>query len=174
MNHDKKWETKTRLLLHCGTQWSYISEELVKKMNLKPISKNLLTSYIFGITKPNNIKFLVVELGILLNNGFAINIKANVVPYVTRLFENKLINNKSIKKYFKNTSWLTHRHQVKTWCWSTYWKRLLCWHNINEKNHFQGWAMFVRSEIRIDPLWQNTIWRFIRSWKLIGSINLLF
>ena len=29
MNHDKKCETKTRLLLDCGSQQSYISKEFV-------------------------------------------------------------------------------------------------------------------------------------------------
>ena len=36
MNHDKKCETKTGLLQDYGRQRSYISKELVKKMNLKP------------------------------------------------------------------------------------------------------------------------------------------
>ena len=97
MNHDGKCETKTRLLLDCGAQRSYISEELVKKMNLKPISKNLLFVYTFGTTKPKNIESPVIELGILLNNGFTTNIKANVVPNVTGSFERKPVNNKSIK-----------------------------------------------------------------------------
>ena len=97
MNHDGKCETKTRLLLDCGAQRSYISEELVKKMNLKPISKNLLFVYTFGTTKPKNIESPVIELGILLNNGFTTNIKANVVPNVTGSFERKPVNNKSMK-----------------------------------------------------------------------------
>ena len=52
MNHNEKCETKPRLLLDCGAQRSsYISEELVKKMNLKPANKNLLIVYTFGTTK---------------------------------------------------------------------------------------------------------------------------
>ena len=98
VNHDGKRETKTRLLLDCVAQRSYISEELVKKMNLKPINKNLLIVYTFGTTKPKNIESPVVELGILLNNSFTINIKANVVPNVTGSFERKPVNNKSIKE----------------------------------------------------------------------------
>ena len=43
----------------------------------------------------------MVELGILLNNSFTVNIKANVVPNVTRLFERKPINNKSIKEILR-------------------------------------------------------------------------
>ena len=101
MNHDGKCETKTRLLLDCVAQRSYISEELVKKMNLKPINKNLLIVYTFGTTKPKNIESPVVELGILLNNGFTINIKANVVPNVTGSFERKPVNNKSIKEILR-------------------------------------------------------------------------
>ena len=67
MNHDEKCETKTRLLLDYGSQRSYISEELLKNMNLKPTDKNLLIAYTFGTTKPKNIESPVVELSILLN-----------------------------------------------------------------------------------------------------------
>ena len=62
MNHDEKCETKTRLLLDCGPQRSYISEELVKKMNLKPINKNLLIVYTFGTTKPKNFFFFSIRV----------------------------------------------------------------------------------------------------------------
>ena len=99
MNHDKKREN--RLLLDCSAQRSYISKELVKEMNLKPINKNLLILSTFGTTKPNNIGSPVVELGTLLSNGFTININTNVVPNVTGSFEKKPINNKSIKKIAK-------------------------------------------------------------------------
>ena len=98
MNHDKKCEAKTRLLLDCGAQRSYISEELLKKMNVKPNKKNLLTFYTFGTTKPKNVGSLVVEICILLNSGFTVIIKVNVVPNVTGSFERKPINSKSIKK----------------------------------------------------------------------------
>ena len=40
----------------------------------------------------------MVELGILLNNGFTINIKANAVPNVSKLDERNPINNKSVKE----------------------------------------------------------------------------
>ena len=94
INHDENCETKIRLLLDCGAQRSYISQELVKKMNLKPIINNLLVFYTFVTSKPINIESPVVELGILLSNGFSINIKANVVANVTGLFVKKPINNK--------------------------------------------------------------------------------
>ena len=102
MNHDKKCETKTGLLLDYRRQQSYISKELVKKMNLKPINKNLLTAYTFGTTKPKNTESPVVELGILLNDGFSIKIKINVVTNVTGSFERDSINKKSLKKELQN------------------------------------------------------------------------
>ena len=111
MNHDEKCETKTRLLLDCGAQQSYISEELVKKMNLKPESEDESDCLHLGTTEPKNIESPVVELDIPLNNGFIINIKPNIVPNVSGIFGRKPINNKSIK-YCKNTSWLTLYHQV--------------------------------------------------------------
>ena len=89
INLDKKCETKTRLLLECDSQQSYISKELVQKINLKPINKNLLIVNIFGTTKPKNNESPVVELGILLKNDFTVNIKANVVLNLTGSFDKK-------------------------------------------------------------------------------------
>ena len=64
MNNNEKCETKPRLLLDCGAhRASYISEELVKKMTLTPVNKNLLIVYTFGTTKADNIEPPVVELG---------------------------------------------------------------------------------------------------------------
>ena len=62
MNNEEKCETRTRLIRECDAQQSYISEELVKNMNLKPFNKNLLIVYTFGTSIPKNIKSLVVEL----------------------------------------------------------------------------------------------------------------
>ena len=49
------------------------------------------------LSNQKNIESPVIELSIVLNNDFTINIKANVVLKVNR-FEKKSINNKSIKE----------------------------------------------------------------------------
>ena len=39
--------------------------------------------YTFGSSKPENIETKVVEFGILLNSGFTMHVRANVVPTIT-------------------------------------------------------------------------------------------
>ena len=56
-------------------------------MNLKFSHKNFLTIYTFATTKPKTIETPVVDIRIILKNGFMKYIKANVVPHVTRSIE---------------------------------------------------------------------------------------
>ena len=98
-NPESKYET--RLLLDSGSQKSYISKELSDKMNLKSSHKSFLTIYTFGTTKPKAIETPMVDIGIILKNGFMIHIKANVVPHVTGSIERKLIEVKSLRKKIK-------------------------------------------------------------------------
>ena len=44
--------------------------------------------YTFGTSKSKNIESSVLDLGILLNNGFTINIQANVMPNLTGYCKN--------------------------------------------------------------------------------------
>ena len=88
----------TRLLLDCGSQRSYITEDLAKRLKLHYIGKNYLTIYTFGTTKPKEIETSIVELGIQLKSGFIMNIKANVVPNVTGEIERRPIKSIDIKK----------------------------------------------------------------------------
>ena len=93
----EKIET-TRLLLDCGSQRSYITEDLAKRLKLNSTGKNYLTIYTFGTTKPKEIETPIVELGIQLKSGFVMNIKANVVPDVTGEIERRPIKSTDIKK----------------------------------------------------------------------------
>ena len=87
---------RTRLLLDCGSQRSYITEDLAKKLRLETIGKNHLTLNTFGTSKPRNLETAMVKLGIQLKSGFVINIKANVVPVVTGEIERTPIKSKAI------------------------------------------------------------------------------
>ena len=58
----------TRLLLDCGSQRTYISEDLVHKLQLKPSNTEILTVFTFGSTKPKKLKTTLVELGMKLKN----------------------------------------------------------------------------------------------------------
>ena len=88
---------RTRLLLDCGSQRSYITQELAERLKLKHIGKNYLTIYTFGTVKPKEIETPIVELGIHLKSGFVMNIKANVVPEVTGEIERAPISSMEIK-----------------------------------------------------------------------------
>ena len=92
---------ETRLLLDSGSQRSYILKELADKMNLKSSHKSFLTIYTFGTTKPKTIETPIVNIGIILKNGFMIHIKTNVIPHVTGLTEQKPIEVKSLRKKIK-------------------------------------------------------------------------
>ena len=54
----------TRLLLDCGSQRTYISEDLVNKLQLVPSNTEILTVFTFGSTKPKEFKTPVVEFGL--------------------------------------------------------------------------------------------------------------
>ena len=73
----------TRLLLDCGSQRTYITENLANKLKLKQVGRNFLMVNTFGSSKPESIETRVVELGIVLSSGFTLPIKANVVPVIT-------------------------------------------------------------------------------------------
>ena len=88
---------RTRLLLDCGSQRSYITQELAERLKLKHIAKNYLTIYTFGTVKLKDIETPIVELGIHLKSGFVMNIKANVVPEVTGEIERAPISSMEIK-----------------------------------------------------------------------------
>ena len=100
----------------------------------------------------------MVELDILLNNGFTINIKANVVPNVTRLFERKPIKNKSIKEVLKKYELADTLPSSCKKCdfdlpiGNEYYADVVSMKRITRKDE-----LFVRFEIGIDHLWPNTI-----------------
>lgn len=57
----------TRLLLDCGSQRTYISEEVfLKKFQLVSNNTEILTVFTFGSTKPKEFKTPVVEFGLKL------------------------------------------------------------------------------------------------------------
>ena len=80
---DELIQRKSRLLLDCGSQRTYITKYLAEKLKLKEVGKSCLVVYTFGTNKPENIETPVVELGLRLNSGFTMHLKANVVPVIT-------------------------------------------------------------------------------------------
>ena len=82
-NLETKKQTPTRILFDSGSERTYISEELAKKLQLKPLKSETLTVMTFGSTTPININSSSVEIGIKQKNGEIFNIKANVIPKIT-------------------------------------------------------------------------------------------
>ena len=59
VNLDTSKKLSTRLLLDCGSQRTYISEDLVNKLQLVPNNTEILTVFTFGSTKPKEFKVTV-------------------------------------------------------------------------------------------------------------------
>ena len=97
-NTTEELSSKIRLLLDCGSQRSYITQYLARKLKLKEIGMNHLSIYTFGTTKAKNIETPVVEVGLMLKSGFTLSIQANVVPEVTGKIERHPILDETIKK----------------------------------------------------------------------------
>ena len=81
--NDETIYKNARLLLDCGSQRTYISKYMADKLRLKEVRKDFLVAYTFGTSKPDNIETPVVEIGLRLNSGFIMRMKANVVPIIT-------------------------------------------------------------------------------------------
>ena len=82
-NLETKKQTPTRVLFDSGSQRTYISDELAKKLQLKPLKSETLTVMTFGSITPIKINSSLVEIGIKQKNGEIFNIKANVIPKIT-------------------------------------------------------------------------------------------
>ena len=78
--NDETIYKNARLLLDCGSQRTYISKYMADKLRLKEVGKDFLVVYTFGTSKPDNIETPVVEIGLRLNSGFIMRMKANVIP----------------------------------------------------------------------------------------------
>ena len=99
LNTSKK--QSTRLLLDCGSQRTYISQDLVNKLQLVFNNTKILTVFTFGSTKTKEFKTPVVQCGLKLKNGQTMNTQANVVPKITGMTQRAPINSKQLKALLK-------------------------------------------------------------------------
>ena len=97
LNTSKK--QSTRLILDCGSQRTYITGDLVNKLQLVSNNTEILTFFTFGSTKPKEFKTPVVEFGLKLKNGHTMNIQANVVPKITGMIQRAPINSKQFEPF---------------------------------------------------------------------------
>ena len=71
-----------RLLLDSGSQRTYVTESLAKKMNLKLGKKEEIMLVTFGSDTPKRIKTPTTKLNIQLKDGSTLKISANVVTQI--------------------------------------------------------------------------------------------
>ena len=73
----------TRVLMDTGSQRTYITEEIVKKLNLTTEGNVKLTVFTFGASKPKEIATPIVTVLLKSKKGNTISIKASVVPKIS-------------------------------------------------------------------------------------------
>ena len=72
-----------RMLLDTGSQRTYISEALAKKLSLKRGEESEINLVTFGSEKPKIQRTAETTIGIMLKGGSVMNIRASVVPSIT-------------------------------------------------------------------------------------------
>ena len=98
-NHNTGSKQNVRLLLDSGSQRTYITESLAKKMNLKMGRKEEIMLVTFGSDTPKRIKTPTTKLDIILKDGSTLKISANVVPQIAGSIQRRPVNLKSIKNW---------------------------------------------------------------------------
>ena len=102
MDLNTSMKQSTQFLRDCGSQRSYISEDLVEKLQLRPKNSEILTVFIFGSTKPKEFKTLIVKFGLELKNREMIEIRANLVSKITGMIQRMLINSELLGPLIKD------------------------------------------------------------------------
>jgi len=82
-NPDTSACSNVRLLLDSGSQRTYITENLCKKLDLKTQGEDVLNLVTFGSTKPQHVKTKRTKIKLKLKDGSCVEITANVVPVIS-------------------------------------------------------------------------------------------
>ena len=86
-----------RLPLDSGSQRTYATESLAKRMNLKLVKKEEIMLVTFGSDTPKRIKTPTTKLNIQRKDGSTLKISANVVPQIAGSIQRRPVNLKSVK-----------------------------------------------------------------------------
>ena len=95
-NPKNAFSLKTRLLLDCGSQRTYITESLANRLGLKKESEQEIKLSTFGSDKPKVIKTASTTLSLKLNNGQYFKVTANIVPVISGSIIRKHIDMSSL------------------------------------------------------------------------------
>ena len=75
---------KTRILMDTRSQQTYVTEEIVKQLQLRPSARESYAVITFGSSKPKQISTPLVAFDLKLNNGRNLTITTSVVPKISR------------------------------------------------------------------------------------------
>ena len=98
-NPNNGLKQNVRMLLDSGSQRTYITESLAKKMDLKLGKREEIMLVTFGSEKPKRIQTRTTKLDIVLKDGSTLNVRANVVPQIAGSIQRRPIDLKSFKNW---------------------------------------------------------------------------
>ncbi|XP_060608071.1 uncharacterized protein LOC132760172 [Ruditapes philippinarum] len=90
---------KTRILLDCGSQRTYITQSLADKLRLKKQYVEELHVFPFGSKDARVIKTHVTSINLKLRNGQKLCLKANIVPVISGSIHRKSLNKQVLKEF---------------------------------------------------------------------------
>ena len=155
LNLNTSEKQSTRLLLDCGSQRTYITEDLVNELQLVSKNTEIRTVFTFGSTKPKEFKTPVVEFGLKLKNGHTMNIQANVVPKITGMIQRAPINSKQFEPLLKDlqlADTFPSEPEVSTvelLIGNDYYSELI----LPERKKVESWSLLACISFGLDPLW---------------------
>ena len=89
---------KTRILMDTGSQRTYVTEEIVKQLQLSSSARKSYAEFTFDSSKLKQISTPVVAFDLKLNKGRNLTITASVVPKISRQILRSPLDNARIKK----------------------------------------------------------------------------
>ena len=98
-NPDNGHRQNVRMLLDSGSQRTYITESLARRLNLKMGNRDDIMLVTFGSEKPTRIRPPTTKLDIRLKDGSTLQISANVVPQIAGSIQRRPVNLKSFQNW---------------------------------------------------------------------------
>ena len=98
-NPESGLKQTARILLDSGSQRTYITEALAKKLNLKLGDRDKFMLVTFGSEKPRKTESRNTKLDIVLKDGSTLTINANVVPHIAESIQRRPVNSTSLDNW---------------------------------------------------------------------------
>ena len=83
VNPDQDTSLETRIFFDCGSQRSFITEDLCKKLCLSPIGEETLSVCTFGTKETKDFRSKLVKLDVMTLKNRPMRIKVNTIPCIT-------------------------------------------------------------------------------------------